>query len=341
MLKHFEFWPARVFETPYYLWLLALCVRYRLPPKFLAKANYALNHGEIGLGSKYETQMAFPQKHFPPTCLLEMDTPFNDRRQSILAFAKQHGWPLILKPDMGAVGKGIIRLDSTTNLDVVVREMIGNHLLQAYCRLPEEFGIFYVSVGGKSTITGINQKHFPTVMGDGSASLRELANNHPRYSHHWPIFLKYLDLDRTPKLGEAVRLSFIGSHTMGCKFTNDSALLTDDLLQAVREVCEPQPGFNFGRLDVRADSPEALQAGNFCVIEINGVASLPTHMFDPSNTLRQGYGIFLSHGSLLAKVANEHREEPMLLMSLRELRESVFDNQRRLNEIHQQLLDAS
>ena len=339
-MKHFEFWPARVFEAPYYLWLLLLCGRYRLPPGFLAKANYALNHGEIGLGSKYQTQLAFPQTHFPATCLICKDKASDENVRTALDFAEQHGWPLILKPDMGAVGKGIIRLDNADSVAAIVPHLYGDHLLQAYCDLPEEFGVFYVNTGGRPSITGINQKHFPTVVGDGSATLDQLARAHPRYSDHWPLFLKYLDLDHVPAPGEHFRLSFVGSHTMGCKFTDDSELLTPELLEAVSNVCLPQPGFNFGRLDVRAESRAALQAGQFVVIEVNGVASLPTHMFDPDNSLLKGYSIFLRHGSLLALAAHEHRQQPMSLMSLREVWAHVVENQQRLEAIHQQALDA-
>ena len=40
-MKHWEFWPARLFEAPYYTYLGLMCLRHALPPKFLAKANSA------------------------------------------------------------------------------------------------------------------------------------------------------------------------------------------------------------------------------------------------------------------------------------------------------------
>lgn len=338
VIKHFEFWSPRIFETPYYIWLLLLCVRHRLRPAHLAKANFALDHGEIGLGSKYKTQMAFPQCHFPATELL--GTEADGRTQIIEAFAAKHGWPLIMKPDNGAVGKGVVRLDSIESAANLIAELEGRHLIQAYCDLQEEFGVFYVRINGVHKITGINQKHFPTVIGDGTRCLAELAKAHPRYTSHWALFLKYLDLNHVPPAGESVRLSFVGSHTMGCKFTDDSELVTQALLDAIVEVCEPQAGFNFGRLDVRAASRESLQAGEFVVIEVNGAASLPTHMFDPQNSLLKGYKIFLKHGTWLARIAAEHRSEPMELMSLREVWERVVFNQRQLNQVHQQVLDG-
>ena len=70
MAKHFEFWHPRVFESPYYLYLVVGAWLRGLSIKSLAKANYALDHGEIGIGSKFKTQMAFNQARFLPTELL-------------------------------------------------------------------------------------------------------------------------------------------------------------------------------------------------------------------------------------------------------------------------------
>ena len=339
-IRHFEFWPARVFEAPYYLWLALLCARYHLPPAHLAKANYALDHGEIGIGSKYQTQMAFPQDRFPATRLLPADQNRADQLKLIIDFAATQGWPVILKPDIGAVGKGIIKLENRAMAEAYLPEIHNPYLLQAYCELPEEFGAFYVNVDGNPMITGINRKHFPAVIGDGNSTIGELAAAHPRHSEHWPLFLQYLDLDRVPASGERVRLSFVGSHTMGCMFTDDSSLITDALLASIKSVCAPQPGFNFGRLDVRAADIQAFQAGNFAVIEVNGVASLPTHMFDPKNSLWRGYQIFLHHGYLLAKAAVANRHHPMPLMPLRDIWTRVLANQKLLNKQHHRALST-
>ena len=330
-MRHFEFWPPRLFEIPYYLTLLALCARHRLPILHLAKANYALDHGELALGSKFETQMAFAQDRFPATERLGDGREASQERA--LAFAQAHGFPLIMKPDIGSVGKGVVKLSDRAALAAQVRALYTPHLLQAYVQRPAEFGVFYVRKAGQGRITGINEKHFPTVIGDGVTTIGELARNHKRYSQHWAMFLNSQDLERVPAEGEAVRLSYVGSHTMGCKFTNDTDLLTPALSAAVEAVCASQPGFNFGRLDVRADSTAALRDGEFTIIEINGVASLPTHMFDPKHSLGQGYRIFLQHARHLAEVAVEHRHRPMSLLPLTKLLRKARRNARELDTL--------
>jgi len=235
-IKHFEFWPARVFETPYYVWLLLLCARHRLPPAYLAKANYALDHGEIGMGSKYATQMAFPQDRFPATLFLEAGLNRAARLALINEFALSHQWPVVLKPYVGAVGKGVVRLDTPEMVDKHLPEISSDYLLQAYCKLPEEYGVFYVNLDGQPRITGINRKHFPTVLGDGHSTLGELARRHPRHTAHWGLFLQYLNLNEVPDAGVPVKLTFVGSYTNGGMFTADTSLLTDLLFDAVKTV---------------------------------------------------------------------------------------------------------
>jgi len=339
-MKHFEFWPPRLFEAPYYAALAWGCLRHRLAPRNLAKANYALDHGELGLGSKFSTQMAFDQAYFPATEVLSTkvedssDHPKTGWIEQIKNFADQHGFPVIVKPDIGAVGKGVQMVSTEAEIEAVVASLEVDQILQEFCAQPCEFGVFYVRTAGTGRISGINKKHFPTVVGDGKHTLQQLAEQHPRYTQHWSIFLNHNNLLRIPDDTEEVRLSFIGSHTMGCKFTDCTELRTSQLESALNRICDPQPGFNFGRLDVRAASDSAFARGEFVVIEVNGIASLPTHMFDPDYRLRQAYRIFLEHARLLVSIALEHRSKEMHIDSYGKLWARARANARALNAQH-------
>ncbi|MBT8149864.1 MAG: hypothetical protein KJO62_00575, partial [Gammaproteobacteria bacterium] len=101
IIKPHEYWPPRVFEFPFYLYLLFQCLRNCISVRDLAKANYALDHGEIGIGSKYQTQLAFPQQRFLPTILLEAGQSAALKEALATEFAQTHGYPLILKPCIG------------------------------------------------------------------------------------------------------------------------------------------------------------------------------------------------------------------------------------------------
>jgi len=341
LIKHHEFWNPRLFETPYYFNLVMQCLKYRLYPRDLLKANYALDHGELGIGSKYQTQMAFDQKRFLATELIPDGLAAMDVEQQITKFAAKTGYPLILKPDIGCVGKGILRIDGEKDAKIHSSRLSGATLLQEYTPHNTEYGVFYVRYGGKAQITGINAKLFPTIVGDGTRSIDELARNHHRYSHHWRLFLQYHQLDHILEAGEELQLSFIGSHTMGCQFSDTSELTTPALEAAVCEIFENQPGFNFGRLDIKAASREAAQDGEFVVIEVNGIPSLPTHMFDPKYSLRKSYRILFEHGRHLALAAGEHKHMQMSVLPYLEIIKRVRQSHRQLTRMHENALTAS
>ena len=147
-MQPFEFWHPRVFEAPYYLYLLLQCARRRLPVKFLAKANYELDHGELGLGSKYSTQMAFAQSRFLPTELLDAPQTISTFLKTLDGFTKSHGYPIILKPDIGAVGKGILKLNSRSEASRVVSVIQAPYLLQAFTPFSFEYGVFFIRKNG-------------------------------------------------------------------------------------------------------------------------------------------------------------------------------------------------
>jgi len=344
MLKHHEFWHPKVFETPVYFYLAWLCLRYRLSPSQLAKANSALDHGEIGIGSKFHTQQQFCQDYFLPTELLDFGAAATNnatlQQNNVAAaerFAQQHGWPLIFKPDIGMVGKGILKVDSLDFLEQRIDDLSGKYLMQKFTPAPMEFGVFYMRYKGKSRITGINRKHFPTVTGNGIDTIKTLAQSHERYSAHWDTFLQYIDQSVVLEKGQQKRLSFIGSHTMGCKFTDDSHLITAELEQVIFALLDEQADFNYGRLDVKTQDEVSLGRGDLVVIEVNGISSLPTHMFDPSYGLVKCYKIFFNHVRQLVKIAKENRHKSMHLLPFPQILKRVKMNQSALDTLHETL----
>jgi hypothetical protein len=338
LIKKYEFWNPRLFEIPFYIYLGVQCLINRVGIKGLAKANYALDHGEIGLGSKFDSQLAFDQRFFLPSALIEDSLTVDQKKDQIHAFVKQHGYPVILKSNVGSVGKGIVKVSTEDDVDKHTPRLLGGYILQKFTSNPFECGVFYVRQKGQPKITGINKKHFPTVVGNGRDDVLALAKSHPRYSKHWNSFLQDIDTTEVLQLGAEKRLSFIGSHTLGCKFTDDGDLHTDELEKAIFAVFETQAGFNFGRVDVKAVDEEAFKRGEFVVIEVNGVASLPTHMFDPKYSVWQAYEIFFQHAKYLANIAAEQRFQPMALLSYWQVLQKVKENQKMLNVVHQALM---
>lgn len=338
LIKKYEFWHPRVFEAPFYVYLGLQCLINRVSIRNLTKANYALNHGEIGIGSKFESQMAFDQTFFMPTELIDKDLSVEQRKTQINVFAEEHGFPVILKSDVGCVGKGICKISNVDDIEEKAPLLMGKYILQKFTLNPYECGVFFVRHMGVPKITGINMKHFPSVIGNGKDDLLTLAKRHERFTSHWQSFLQSIDTSLVLADGEEKKLSFIGSHTLGCKFTDDIDLLTPELERRIFEFFESQPGFNYGRADFKFESEEAFKQGKFVVIEVNGIASLPTHMFDPSYNVWQAYKIFFEHARYLVKTAKEHVDEPMSLLSYRGVIKRASENQTLLNRVHQRLM---
>lgn len=307
-IPHHEFWNGRLYESPGYLYLAWQCLIRGLSLRTLFKANFGLDHGGASFASKYSLQNYVGPKYFPPTLLLKVNEADKHLNQ-VMTFAAKYGYPLMLKPDQGFTGRGVFKVQNQAQLKTLLPYLQIDYLVQVFVPFTVECGVFYVRLNQKPAITGINQKHFPTVVGDGHSTLGQLADAHPRRTHFWDSYLPYHDLNRVLKKGQTLRLSDIGSHTLGCCFTNDPNILTPALEQAVFKMMERSPGFNYGRLDLLADNLESLQQGKFTMVEANGVDALPTNVFDPKLNLWQSYHILFQHLKLLAQVAAEHRRK--------------------------------
>lgn len=100
----------------------------------------------------------------------------------------------------------------------------------------------------------------------------------------------------TPRAGERIQLVDIGTHCRGSVFLDGGWAKTDELEEAIDRICQGYDGFYFGRFDIRAESVEEFKRGrNFKVIELNGVTSEATSIYDPK------YSVFAAYRTLFAQ----------------------------------------
>ena len=126
-------------------------------------------------------------------------------------------------------------------------------------------------------------------------------------------------LDSIPAKGEPVQLVEIGSHCRGTIFLDGSHWITPALNSAIDRVSQEHPEFYVGRYDVRAESVEALQRGEFWVIELNGVSAEATHVYDPDVSLREAYRVMRLHWRTAFEIGAINRARgfpPMKLATL-------------------------
>src|SRR4051794_28072362 len=193
-------------------------------------------------------------------------------------------YPVVCKPDIGERGRGVRIVRTPKELMDYIASANGTTILQEYVS-GLEFGLFYYRQPGEDhgRISSITAKVFPTVTGDGLRSLRDLVLADKRAVAIADVYLKnHPDAGSfVPGAGEAVQLGEIGAHCKGTIFLDASELKTPELERRVDEIAAVTAGFYYGRFDIRTPSVEALQRGEFLILELNGVSAEPTHIYDP------------------------------------------------------------
>jgi len=81
-------------------------------------------------------------------------------------------------------------------------------------------------------------------------------------------------------------------------------------------------GVYYGRLDVRSPSPEALRAGTFTILELNGVTGEPGHIYDPTLSILACWRELLRHVRHIPSIsrdlrANGHHPVPLHTLVVR------------------------
>lgn len=314
--RRWEFWPAWLFYLPIIVWILWLGLRYRAPTVFTA-VNPLLDSG--GLVGERKHQALVPlQTHGPqwvaPFVLLPPGST-GSRVQAALAFVDQKaGWPLVLKPDIGQRGRGVVITHDEASVRAYLAHCEETVIAQQYVD-GEEFGLFVARAPGAALpeILSIVHKTFPSVQGDGRRTLESLILEDARARLIAPLlFARFPDASkRIPAAGERVPLVEIGAHCRGSCFLDARGLETPALVRTLAEILDAVPGYRFGRLDVRVPGgAAALQRGEgLQVLELNGVAAESAHIYHPGFPLREGYRAMFRQWSLaFALGAQEARQ---------------------------------
>jgi hypothetical protein len=223
-------------------------------------------------------------------------------------------YPLVVKPDIGCNGAGVRLVDDRVALARYLAAYPRGAcvLLQEFVPEEGEAGLFYIRHPDepRGRITSITLKFPPFVTGDGRSTLRQLILADPRAGRLGRLYLPRLAQrqDEVPRQGERVRLVFVGNHCKGSIFRNGSRLVTEALTDRIDRLARALPDFHFGRIDVRFGSVQALARGEeFRVIEINGVGSEATHVWDPATPLLEAWRAQFFHYGAAYRIGAANR----------------------------------
>jgi hypothetical protein len=315
-MTHWEYWPFQVVYIPiYFLWAF-----YSIKAKsifFFNASNPAMKNGGFIMDSKKGIYDLIPKHYYPKTELIKEGTKIEEIKATIEKMGIQY--PFIAKPDIGLRGSGVKKINSVHHLEQYNNKANFDYLIQDFIPFQNEVGIFYVHYPNqkKGKITGIVSKEFLIVTGDGVATVEELIKVNPRYEFQLKVLqLEYgIQLLEVPAKGEKRNLVPYGNHARGAKFIDTSHWISQKLEDTINEMCLQIPGFFFGRMDVMYNSFAELENGkNFAIVELNGAASEPTHIYDPGHSLFFAWKELARHITYMYEisVANNKNGTPYL-----------------------------
>ena len=276
-----------------------------------------MKNGGFMSESKKEIYNIIPNQFYPKTELILEKTDF----QNVISQIEkaQINFPFIAKPDIGLRGSAVKKIQSVDELIDYHNKANFDYLIQDLISYENEVGIFYVRFPNqeKGKITGIVAKEYLIVEGDGNSKIVDLIKINPRFELQLNALQREYgnQLNEVLKVGEKRNLVPYGNHARGAKFIDASDKISQQLTTVMNQVCLQIPEFYFGRLDVMYNNWNDLELGkNFSIVEVNGAASEPTHIYDPKHSLFFAWKELARHITYMYKisVANHQRGFPYL-----------------------------
>lgn len=322
-LIQWEHWPSFVYYAPLFPIYLFRSIKAG-HPFFFTATNPAILFSGSGTESKMKTIELLPEKIRPKSILISG----KNNLQEVLDHLKDGGFefPLIAKPDIGFRGYLVKKISSAEALNNYLSHVDEDIILQEFIPYENELGIFYHRMPGQQQgkITSVTIKKFNRVTGDGQSTLSELIEADERaflYARLFKIIHKE-QLNHILKKGEQLTLSVIGNHSKGTEFLNGNHLIEEKLLESIDPFCKKLDGWHYGRLDIKYENYDKLLEGKaFKVLEVNGIISEPTHIYDAThkdasflNALRS----INDHWTIMSAIAlKNHKEKNVPYPSIR------------------------
>jgi len=236
-------------------------------------------------------------------------------------------FPVVLKPDAGQRGSGVAIVRSSEQLREYLMRSSFPAILQEYIS-GEEYGIFYYRYPGneRGQVFSVTEKRMPVLVGDGKCTLEELILADDRAVCMSNFYLRKNSgrIQNVPAAGEKVQLVEIGTHCRGAIFLDGSDTITPALEEVIDQITKGFDGFFFGRFDIRVPSRQDLMAGrNIKIIELNGVTSEATHIYDPKLSLFEAYRVLFRQWRIAFEIGDLNRARGIPPASVADLLEAV------------------
>jgi hypothetical protein len=307
---NYEYWPMFFFYFPTSFYLIYLIIKSR-SITFFSLANPIEEFGSFFGESKVKALEKVAPKYKPKSFSIQL----GDAPEMVIAQlkAQQFEYPIIIKPNWGERGVNVAKVHNDAELIDYLSKTDRDSIIQTFIGDPFELGVFYYRhpETKKSAITGITNKRFLTVTGDGSSSIRALMEKEDRARFQIErLRAKFPDMDKTvlPK-GEELLLEPIGNHNRGTMFLDGSDLINDELVKVFDDIASTIDGFYYGRFDVKVKDWASMYQGKLTILEVNGVYSEPAHIYDPNKwKLFAAYKEIIRHFRLVYEISEANKK---------------------------------
>lgn len=314
-ITRWEHWPTLAYYIPLFPFFLWRSIKAG-HPIFYTIANPAILFSGSGTESKFKTLGLLPESLIPKSFLFKQNDPAAELQKIILN--NKLDFPLIAKPDIGFRGYLVKKIDSLGGLRNYLQHVKEDVIIQEFVPYENELGIFYHRIPGqkKGRITSVTIKKFMKITGDGLLTVSELIQKDDRAFLYADLFqaIHQNKLGHILNKGEKMTLSIIGNHSKGTQFLNGNHLINEALEDFIDRICQQLEGWYYGRLDIKYKNYEQLLKGeDFKILEMNGIISEPTHIYDATAKNASYFKALKSintHWNIMAKIALKlHKEQ--------------------------------
>lgn len=328
-LYRWEFWPVQVFYLPVVAYIGLLALRHRSLTIFTC-TNPAIPAGGFIGESKNDIYAGLAASPAAAPFLLKhrlIDPSRGSANEREMP--EGLGFPIVVKPDAGERGRGVTIVHDADQFESAVAEAESPLIIQEFAP-GEEFSVFYFRFPDekRGRIFSVTAKEFPVITGDGESTVEELILSDPRAVCIARAYLDEIDSpERVLMEGEQMKLIEIGTHARGAIFNDGSKLISERLETVIDEICRGYEGFYFGRFDIRAASAEAFRNGrDLKIVELNGVTSESTNIYDPSFSLLKAYATLFRQWRLAFQIGRANHRRGVQAATVGELWSMLLDS---------------
>jgi len=319
-----EFRPWNISDIPVYIYCIYLAIKAK-SLLFFSNINPCMRFSWFTWTSKYEDLKQFKNEIIPQTIFIKAWKNLTDIIEKIKISKLKY--PLIAKPDMWRTWRDIMKLNNNSDLQVYLSQIKENFLIQEFIDYPLEFWIFYYRFPNQEVghISWITQKCFMFIHWDWKQSFGELIMKHPRAKFYYKD-LKSKHWDKrdniVPKWKE-IQLNYIWNHIRWSVFYNKSDLNNDKLEKIFDSLSKSLNWFYFWRYDIKVKNIQDLYDGNFKIIEVNGIWSLPVHNLDPDYWMINAYREIFRHRNIVYKISRINLKNWHKYLTIKQAREII------------------